>query len=94
MDGFLAVIGPKAELWLVRTVGLLAVVIGATLAAAGLQSRVAPEIAGLGAGTAAVFLAVDLVGWAAGAIGPVYLADALVEAGILAAWASWLARRG
>ena len=49
---FEAVTGPKTDLWLVKTVGVLVAVIGAVLATAGLRGRVPPELALLGAGGA------------------------------------------
>lgn len=98
MDGFLAVTGPKEELWLVRTVGLLAAAIGLVLVVAGWRRTYVPEVALLGAAGALAFLLVDLVGWAAGVLRWTYLADAVVEGLILLAWALLtaraLARRG
>lgn len=98
MDGFLAVTGPKEELWLVRTVGLLAAVVGLVLVMAGWRRTYVPEVAVLGAGGALAFLLVDLVGWVAGVLRWTYLLDAAVEGLILLAWAllaaRGLARRG
>lgn len=93
MAGFLAVTGPKQDLWLVRTVGALAVVIGSTLLIAGLRASIGPEIGWLGSTTALAFLLVDVVGWATGVLGPVYLADGLVEALLLAGWV-WIIAQG
>src|SRR5262245_26510628 len=42
MDSFLAVTGPKTDLWLVRTVGALIAVIGASLAVS-VARRLTPE---------------------------------------------------
>jgi hypothetical protein len=88
LRSFEAVTGPKAEGWLVKTVGGVIGVVGATLLAAGLRKRVTPEVALLGAGSAAVLGAVDVWYAARGRISPVYLLDALPQAVIAAGWAS------
>ena len=49
--GFMAVTGPKTDLWLVRTVGVLLVVIGVTLLRAVWRGRPSDEIAMLGIGS-------------------------------------------
>ncbi|WP_255474082.1 hypothetical protein [Pontibacter qinzhouensis] len=59
MPSFIWVSGPKTDLWLVRTVGLLLTVIGFTLLAAGLHRRVTPEIIWLGVGGAASMAFID-----------------------------------
>lgn len=87
LPSFEAVTGRKRERWLVRTVGALIAVGGAALAAAGARRTVTGELALLGAGSAAALGAIDV--WYGGVrrrIAPVYLADAVVEAGLVAAW--------
>jgi len=86
MDGFLAVTGPKEDLWLVRTVGLLAIAIGLPLLAAARRGAVPPEARLLGATSAAAFLVVDVVGYATGTLLWTYLLDAVAEAALLAVW--------
>lgn len=81
---FEAVSGPKRDYWLVRTVGALAAVIGASLAAA---ARDAPENGVLTVGSAAAFGAVDVAYAAPGRISRVYLVDAAVQLAFLAAFA-------
>ena len=89
---FEAVTGPKAERWLVQTVGALVAVIGAVLLRAGLRgaadARAHPEVPLLATGSAAALAAVDVVYVARGRIPPVYLADAAVELALLVAWAA------
>jgi len=89
---FEKVTGPKPEGWLVKTAGTLIAGIGAVLALAGARKRVTPEMVTLAVATAAGLTAIDL--YYAGVrrrISPVYLLDAVVELGIIGAWA--LARR-
>ena len=84
--GFEAVTGPKRDYWLVRTVGLLAAAIGATLLSGTRRDEPSPETALLGLAAGASFTAVDLVYVARRRISPVYLGDAAVH-GVLAALA-------
>src|SRR3954449_6312557 len=90
--GFEAVTGPKREWWLVQTVGGVVTALGGALAGAAVRDRVTPEIALAGAGSAAVLLGIDVVYVARRRISPVYLADAVAQAGVLAGWA-WAAAR-
>jgi hypothetical protein len=88
LRSFEAITGPKPEGWLVKTAGTLIAGVGSVLVLAGMKKRVTPELALLGAATAAGLTAIDL--YYAGLrrrISPVYLLDALVEVGIIAAWA-------
>jgi hypothetical protein len=87
LPSFYAVTGPKREGWLVRTVGVLVLAIGGALLAGAARGRVAPELRLLGATAAGGVAAVEF--WYAGArrrIAPIYLADAVLEAGVALAW--------
>lgn len=86
MDGFLAVTGPKNDLWLVRTVGLLAAVIGLVLVTAGLRRTYVAEVVVLAVTSALAFLVVDVVGWTEGVLRWTYLLDAAIQALVVAAW--------
>lgn len=88
---FQAVTGPKADLWLVKTVGVLVGVIGGGLLAAGLRRHVPRELGAVAAGSALGLAAVDVNYVARGRISPVYLLDAAVEIALAGAW---LAARG
>jgi hypothetical protein len=88
LRSFERVTGPKREKWLVKTVGGLIACVGGALLAAGLRRRVTPEMAALGAGTAAFLGGVDVVYTARGRLRPVYLADAAAEAVLVAGWLS------
>lgn len=94
LQSFEAVTGRKTEGWLVKTMGALIFSVGATLFAAGARRRITPEIALLGAASAAALGGAG--GWYAwrGRIRDVYLADAAVEALLVCAWAVVGRRRG
>jgi hypothetical protein len=93
LRSFEAVTGPKTEGWLVKTVGGLVAAVGASLFVAGVRRRVTPEIALLGASSAAALG--GAAGWYAwrGRIRNIYLADAAVEALLVGAWVLAAGRR-
>jgi len=83
---FQAVTGPKVDLWLVRAVAVLVLVIGAVLLQARHRRRPSDEIVLLGVGCALGLAAIDLVFASTGRIAPVYFADAAVELVFAAGW--------
>lgn len=87
---FLTVTGPKTDLWLVRTVGLLIAVAGAAMIQAGLGDELTLAMLILAAGSAAALAAVDIVYVALGTIAKIYLLDAALEIALLVAWAAAL----
>lgn len=90
LPSFEAVTGPKpGQRWLVRTLGVLILVVGGTLALAGRRGRVTPELRLLGAAGAAGLGGAG--GWyaAKGRIAPIYLADAALEAALVLGWLTW-----
>jgi hypothetical protein len=91
---FERVTGPKTDYWLVRMVGLLAVVIGATLLAAVREPTLPSPVWVLAIGSAAAFTAIDVHYAARKRISRVYLLDAtaetLIVAGLIVGW--WLSR--
>jgi len=91
---FQKVTGPKVDLWLVKTAGVLITVVGAVLGLAGRRRRVTPEIALLAVGSAAGLTAIDVVYVAKRRISPIYLLDAVAEVGLIGLWAiAWRARK-
>ncbi len=87
---FMAVTGPKTDVWLVKTVGVMATVIGAVLEGAGRRRRITREVHLLGTGSAAGFAAIDLYYVLKRRISPVYLLDALAEGVVVWGWvAAW-----
>jgi hypothetical protein len=87
IDTFQKVTGPKTDLWLVKTVGVLVSVIGGVLMTAGRRRRTTPEIPLLAAGSAAGLAAIDITYVAKKHISPIYLLDALAEVALIVGWA-------
>jgi hypothetical protein len=83
---FQVVTGPKIDLWLVRTVGVLVTVIGAVLLSAFRSRRFTREVLILAIGSALGLAAIDLVYGLSGTISAVYLADAAAEIGLAVLW--------
>jgi hypothetical protein len=90
INSFLLVTGPKTDLWLVKTVGILVAVIGAVLLSASRSRRLTGEIILLAAGSALGLAIIDVV--YARHISSVYLADAAAELCLVALWATGRAR--
>jgi hypothetical protein len=86
MPSFLAVTGPKTDLWLVRTVGLLVTCIGAQMLAASRNEEVNGPVRLLAAASAASLASIDTYYAAKRRIRPVYLLDAVAEVALLALW--------
>jgi hypothetical protein len=82
---FERVTGPKADFWLVKTVGALVAVIGASLLVAA-RGRGGESPRTLSAGAALALAAVDINYVARRRISPVYLLDAGVELALAAGW--------
>jgi hypothetical protein len=95
MGSFLAVTGPKDDLWLVRTVGLLIAIAGASMLTAARGPEPAAPTLVLAVGCALGLAAVDVRYTASGTIPPIYLADAVVEMALASAllWAVIRRRR-
>jgi len=87
---FLIVTGPKTDLWLVKTVGVLITVIGATLILAGAWRQTTVEIFVLAVGSQLALTAVDVIYVAKKVIDRIYLLDAAVEMIFFAAWLLWI----
>lgn len=83
---FLRVTGPKTDLWLVKTVGVLIVVIGLTLGIAGWRGQINSSIATLAIGSALSLMLVDVIYVFKGVIPRIYLLDAIAEIALIIAW--------
>jgi hypothetical protein len=83
---FMAVTGPKTDLWLVKTVGVLVSVVGAVIAMAAARDAVSWEIVTLAIASAAALGAVDVIYVTKRVIDRIYLLDAVAEALLIVAW--------
>ena len=92
VDTFQKVTGPKTDVWLVKTVGVLVAAIGGALGVAGYRRTEAPEIGLLGAGSASGLAGIDTYYVAKGRIPAVYALDAVAELVFLVCWIYVLVR--
>ena len=84
---FERVTGPKADFWLVQTVGLMVTSIGLGLAHALRRGRpVSPELRATAMTAAAGLALVDAIYVVRRRISPVYLIDAAAETALLIGW--------
>src|SRR5215207_9485275 len=81
---FERVTGPKPEWWLVQTTGVLVTVVGAGILSAVRRGNETTEVVGIAAGCAGGLAAIDVVYVVRGRISPAYLADAVIQAALLA----------
>jgi hypothetical protein len=86
MKSFMAVTGFKVDQWLVKTVGVLILVVGLVLLSAARARRISPEVLGLAVGCALGLTAIDVYYVLIDRIRDVYLLDALAEVALVAAW--------
>ena len=89
---FEAVTGPKADKWLVKTVGTLITVAGVIGLDAARRDRVRGETIASLTGISAALGYISFHYARTGRISPVYYLDAATEAAILTAWAAVLLR--
>lgn len=89
IDSFMFVTGPKTDIWLVKTVGLLSVSIGLTLLLVK-RYRIPPVLNAL---SAMSFLVIDVYYALIDRISDIYLADAFVELIFLAGAITILVRQ-
>ena len=92
---FQRVTGPKVDLWLVKTAGVLITAIGVVLTRAGARRQIPVDIPLLAVGSAVGLTGIDVVYVARRRIAPIYLLDAAAEVALLLCWAAlWLRGRG
>jgi hypothetical protein len=86
IQSFMAVTGPKTDIWLVKCVGVLVGVIGIVVGLATWHDRIETEIILLAIGSAAGLMAVDVIYVLKRVIAKVYLIDAAAELVLIAGW--------
>ncbi len=86
MRSFEAILGPKVDRWLVRTVAGLMIANGLVQVSAGSSTEALRQAGRVGIGTALTLGTIDLVYAPRGRISKVYLVDALAEAAWILAW--------
>lgn len=92
LRSFLAVTGPKVDIWLVETVGVLVTAIGGGLGMAAVRGRVSSEVITIAVTSALGLAIIDSIYVARGRIGSIYLLDVAVEVVLIAGWAICLWR--
>lgn len=94
IESFMAVTGPKNDIWLVQTVGVMIIAVGLSLfTAARIKSYHLPTMI-LGLSAALGLMLVDVVFYLKGDIPAIYLADAIAELLLVLAWAYFIAKSG
>lgn len=86
MKTFLMVTGPKTDLWLVKTVGVILAVIGLVLIVAQVNAEINTAIIVLAIGSALSLALVEFVYVAKREISAVYLGDAFLELILIGWW--------
>jgi len=86
MKSFEMITGPKTDIWLVRTVGVLVTVIGGVLILFGFRRKVFLEIRVLAMGSALGLAGIEIFHVLAGQISKIYLLDTLMEVIFVILW--------
>ncbi|MFC5270014.1 hypothetical protein [Adhaeribacter terreus] len=86
---FMAVTGPKTDIWLVKTVGMLITACSIGMLAASFRKKPQPDVILIVIGFAAFLSFVDIYYVLKDVIWPVYLADAAVEILLILLWVWW-----
>jgi hypothetical protein len=93
IESFMAVTGPKTDVWLVKTVGALLIPVSLAMFAHLFHNGDTEPLIVLGSFTALAFLCIDLYYTLTNVISEIYLADALVEFIFLIGWIFFAFRR-
>jgi hypothetical protein len=92
MSSFEQVTGPKRDKWLVKTVGAIITAIGSTLLFSAAREPESETARNLGISTALALIGIDSIYSVRGTIPKIYLADAAVEAALVASLLSGRSR--
>jgi hypothetical protein len=88
IQSFMAVTGPKTDVWLVKTVGALLIPVGLTMLSYVSRPPDNPLFI-LAIGTAIAFIAIDTYYALNDTISDIYLLDAVLEFFFLVGWVFW-----
>jgi len=93
MSSFIKITGPKSDLWLVQTVGMIILFVGCGFIVAGARKSVNVPLIIIALGLILGFIVIEIVYVFLGVISVIYMADALVQAALLFFWIlfSWRA---
>lgn len=86
MQSFMVITGPKMELWLVKTVGILILIIGMSLLVAAYQRLITLPVKIIAISTCLGLIFIDIFYTVSQVISPVYLIDAGIEFALLITW--------
>jgi hypothetical protein len=86
MQSFLEVTGPKTDLWLVKTVGIILAVIGIVLILAQVNTEIHTSIIVLAIGSALSLALLEFIYVSKCVISPIYLGDAVLELILIGWW--------
>ncbi len=92
INSFMAVTGPKVDIWLVKTVGILIFIIGLGLLAAGIKRRITFPLALIATGSALGLFFIDVIYVWQGTISPIYLLDAVLESILVISWCVYITK--
>lgn len=94
ISSFMAITGPKVDIWLVKTVGVLVLIIGIGLIGAGIKRRISFPLAFIAAGSALGLFFIDVTYVWQGVISPIYLLDAVLEIVLVISWFIYILKTG
>lgn len=92
IESFIAVTGPKEDIWLVKTVGMVITCVGAGFLVGGLLRNYEWPLVVIAILSPLGFIIVDVHYVSQDVISPIYLADAVVELLFLLSWVILLLR--
>lgn len=87
IDSFMAVTGPKTDIWLVKTVAVILIPISFCLISACFVHTNLLPIAVLSITLATGLIIIEIYYTGRGTISKIYLADTVMQSGFIAAWA-------
>jgi hypothetical protein len=93
IETFQLVTGPKTDIWLVKTVGLLVIVSGLVFIRSAVRRSFPPETVLLAVGNALALAVIEFIYTGIGRISGIYLADAILELIFAGTWLAAIHRQ-